>query len=405
MRLTVGRDSGGADRGVGAGEEPIPEYLPVLFPYVPECVYCESEGASSFMQLTDIQSLRSHSETPAEGVTITQLHPYGGDGNSLLAVDLLEVEAGAQMPLRRHAEEQVLFVVSGVGELSSGDGLTLSVRGGSVVSVSPLEAYSLRNTDNARLRVLVSSSLVARTARAFGVRPAPAPADNQEAQEAATADDTAPQPPVVEAVETAPEPARLGEDAQPPLDISSLMKRGSDVAARPRSEQRKLPAEPEQEVEPEEPPSEAPAEEGHEEDAPEQSNLMELQVVFDGGSRGNPGQGYGSYLVQSPGRRPVIKRVEFGDNYTNNQAEYDSLISALEYIVDRLTATGRTPAQVQLDIKTDSDLVVNQLTGAFKVKDASLRKRHDQANSLLSRFADWAISWHGREESVRLLGH
>lgn len=354
------------------------------------------------MQLTDIQSLRSHSETPAQGVILTQLYPYG-DGNGLLAVDLLEVEAGAQMPLRRYTEEQVLFVVSGVGELSSGDGLTLSVRGGSVVSVSPLEAYSLRNTDNARLRVLVSSSLVARTARAFGVRPASA--DNQEAQVASPTGDATPEPPAEEAVETAHEPARLREDAQPPLDISSLMKRGSDVAARPRSEQRKLPAEPEQEVEPEQSPPEAPVEEGHEEEAPEQSNLMELQVVFDGGSRGNPGQGYGSYLVQSPGRRPVIKRVEFGDNYTNNQAEYDSLISALEYIVDRLTATGRTPAQVQLDIKTDSDLVVNQLTGAFKVKDASLRKRHDQANSLLSRFADWAISWHGREESVRLLGH
>ncbi len=394
------------------------------------------------MQLGDVQSLRGHSESPAEGVTLTQLYPHGGDGNGLVAVDLLEIEARSQMPLRSHAEEQVLFVVSGTGELSNGDGLTVGVRGGSVVSVSPLEAYSLRNTDNARLRVLISSSLVARTARALGMRGAPTNAEASQTvparEEAAAGPGTYRQAPVEQtasiaespAAQPAPpappsrqrvasqapqpeptdepeptEPAIVREDSQPPTDISSLMKRGSDVTAKPRSEQRKPPPELEQEPEQAEAASDEQVEEAREEEASDQSNLMELQVVFDGGSRGNPGQGYGSYLVQSPGRRPVIKRVEFGDNYTNNQAEYDSLISALEYIIDRLTSTGRTPEQVQLDIKTDSDLVVNQLTGAFKVKDASLRKRHDQANSLLGSFADWAISWHARDESVRLLGH
>ena len=142
------------------------------------------------------------------------------------------------------------------------------------------------------------------------------------------------------------------------------------------------------------------------EDAEEEHReLMELAVVFDGGSRGNPGQGYGSYLVQSPGRKPVIKRVEFGDNYTNNQAEYDTLLACLEYIIERLTATNRTPAQVALDIKSDSDLLVNQLQGNYKVKDAGLRQRHTKAMELLEQFGAWLITWHPREESVRLLGH
>jgi ribonuclease HI len=180
------------------------------------------------------------------------------------------------------------------------------------------------------------------------------------------------------------------------------MKRGADITAKPRSEQRKPRPEPEQEPEPQ---PQAPAEEAQEEEASEQANLMELQVVFDGGSRGNPGQGYGSFLVQAPGRKPVIKRLEFGDNYTNNQAEYDTLIGSLDYIIERLNTTGRTPDQVQLDIKTDSDLVVNQILGNFKVKDAGLRKRHEQATGLLSQFADWSISWHPRDESVKLLGH
>ncbi|HEY0068735.1 MAG TPA: cupin domain-containing protein [Chloroflexia bacterium] len=368
------------------------------------------------MQLSDVSSLRGFSEQLAEGVTLTQLYPHVGDGNGLLALDLLEVEAGSLSPMRNSAEEQVLFVVSGTGELSQ-DGATVSVKAGVVVSLSPFEGYSLRNVDNVRLRVLVSSSLVARTARALGVRTPPAPV---AAQATRPAPPTPPErraqavtelTPVAEAAVEAPSRAAEREvtpdeetPAAPPVDISSLMKRGTEVAARPRSEQRKPRPGPEPEPAPG---PEAPVEEAaeEEEEAAEQANLMELQVVFDGGSRGNPGQGYGSFLVQAPGRKPVIKRLEFGDNYTNNQAEYDSLIGALDYIIERLNTTGRTPDQVQLDIKTDSDLVVNQILGNFKVKDAGLRKRHDQATSLLGQFADWTISWHARDESVKLLGH
>jgi ribonuclease HI len=175
------------------------------------------------------------------------------------------------------------------------------------------------------------------------------------------------------------------------------MKRGSEIAGSPRAERNRV-AEPQPEAAEEEQVDEEP------EDGPAKE-LMELNVVFDGGSRGNPGQGYGSYLVQSPGRKPVIKRVEFGDNYTNNQAEYDTLIAALQYIIERLTATGRTPHQVALDIKTDSDLVVNQLQGSYKVKDAGLKHRYAQTNELLEQFGAWLITWHPRDESVRLLGH
>ncbi|HEX8599596.1 MAG TPA: cupin domain-containing protein [Chloroflexia bacterium] len=371
------------------------------------------------MQLSDVSSLRGFSEQLGEGVTLTQLYPHAGDGSGLLALDLLEVEAGSQSPLRSSGEEQVLFVVSGTGELSQ-DGTTVGVKAGAVVSLNPFEGYSIRNTDNARLRVLVSSSLVARTARALGVRaPAASPAapSVRPAQAAPTerrAQAATELTPVAEgAVEAThgriepdepPTPDEPAEEApaEAPPDISSLMKRGTDVTAKPRSEHRKPKPEPEPEPVPE---PEAPAEEAQEEEASEQASLMELQVVFDGGSRGNPGQGYGSFLVQAPGRKPVIKRLEFGDNYTNNQAEYDSLIGSLNYIIERLNTTGRTPDQVQLDIKTDSDLVVNQILGTFKVKDAGLRKRHEQAADLLAQFADWAISWHPRDESVKLLGH
>jgi ribonuclease HI len=178
-----------------------------------------------------------------------------------------------------------------------------------------------------------------------------------------------------------------------------MMKRGSEVAAAQRSDRKRSEPQPEPET------NEAVADVADEDEGEEHPELMELSVVFDGGSRGNPGQGYGSYLVQSPGRKPVIKRVEFGDNYTNNQAEYDTLIACLQYIIERLTATNRTPGQVALDIKSDSDLLVNQLQGNYKVKDAGLRQRHTKALELLEEFGAWLMTWHPREESVRLLGH
>jgi ribonuclease HI len=197
------------------------------------------------------------------------------------------------------------------------------------------------------------------------------------------------------------------ENAQLP-DISALMKRGSEIAATPRAERGARRAEtpqPETSPEPEQVEPESEPETDGEESEEAHRGLMELLVVFDGGSRGNPGQGYGSYLVQSPGRKPVIKRVEFGGNYTNNQAEYESLIACLQYITERLTATNRTPSQVALDIKSDSDLLVNQLQGTYKVKDAGLRQRHTKALEMLEQFGEWMITWHEREESVRLLGH
>ncbi len=383
------------------------------------------------MQISDVSGSRGYSEHPAEGVTLTQLYPHGSGGNGLLALDLIEIEAGGRLPEQTGMEERVLFVVSGTGELSQDGGPAVAVRAGSVVALSALDGYSLRNTDNVRMRVLVSSSLVARTARSMGVKTAmhASRAAEREPEEvagrvrerpSAVAQPQPSQEPQEDgrdiATEAAPEessvqtqaPEEIGEaqeeqEAQEPtlpVDISGLMKRGSDVAATPRSEQRKPPPAPEAEIV-EEPPQEA----DEEAEESEQSNLMELQLVFDGGSRGNPGQGYGSYLVQAPGRKAIIKRVEFGDNYTNNQAEYDSLIKALEYVIDRLEATGRSPEQVQLDIKGDSDLVVNQILGQNKVKDAGLRKRHAQATDLLGRFADWTIAWHPRDESVKLLGH
>ena len=60
-------------------------------------------------------------------------------------------------------------------------------------------------------------------------------------------------------------------------------------------------------------------------------------LVFDGGSKGNPGQGYGSYaIIRAQDRAQRVERLDFGDGYTNNEAEYDSLIAGLQDLLRRI---------------------------------------------------------------------
>jgi ribonuclease HI len=365
------------------------------------------------MEIRNASDMAERAERFGQGCRLTQLHPVGHVGNALLVVDLLEIEPGGFTPLSAHSEEHLMFVVAGTGELSGavGGGPTVMLRPDTVIHTGHREVHQLRNSGKEVLRVLVSTPLLVRSERALGL---PSAAEHEEsgvaggearpAGAARLAEERPKQDQAREAQDPASQAAPVAEAAaadepEPPApDISTLVKRASEVTASPRAERRKPTPMPEPEPEAQEAPQEEEEEEGP-------STLMELQVVFDGGSRGNPGQGYGSYMVQSPNRKPVIRRVEFGDNYTNNQAEYDSLIACLEYIIERLEATNRSPEQVALDIKTDSDLVVNQLTGSYKVKEAGLKPRNAKALDLLDRFGAWIITWHPREESVKLLGH
>ena len=68
---------------------------------------------------------------------------------------------------------------------------------------------------------------------------------------------------------------------------------------------------------------------------PGQAPEQPIGIIFDGGSKGNPGQGYGSYTLRWPGAQQQIVRLRFGDRVTNNEAEYDTLIAALEAVRSR----------------------------------------------------------------------
>jgi ribonuclease HI len=129
---------------------------------------------------------------------------------------------------------------------------------------------------------------------------------------------------------------------------------------------------------------------------------LDFSIVFDGGSLGNPGKGYGSYEIMSKGEPVRLQREEFGGSITNNQAEYMTLIEALKWLSSEL---GDDASKATVVIHGDSKLVINQINGTWKVKNIRMIPLVEQANQLLKRFGNVKISWHPRAESVKRLGH
>lgn len=122
-------------------------------------------------------------------------------------------------------------------------------------------------------------------------------------------------------------------------------------------------------------------------------------LVFDGGSKGNPGFGYGSYAVTVDGET-TLTRVEFGNGVTSNEAEYDTLITALETLLKQHAA-----AQVNLEVRGDSQLVIYQVLGKWKAREERMRTRRDRVRDLLRKFKTFRLVLQPREYSVRILGH
>lgn len=127
-----------------------------------------------------------------------------------------------------------------------------------------------------------------------------------------------------------------------------------------------------------------------------------FEIVFDGGSLGNPGKGYGSYEITSGGAVLRHHREEYGNNVTNNQAEYLTLIRALEWL-DTLLEGDRTRSTVL--INGDSKLVLNQVQGLWKIKAEPLRPLAERIRELLKGYKKSSLVWHARANSVKRLGH
>jgi ribonuclease HI len=100
----------------------------------------------------------------------------------------------------------------------------------------------------------------------------------------------------------------------------------------------------------------------------------------DGGARGNPGPAGFGVLIQDESGATVAKLSQYLGHQTNNFAEYQALIAALEYAVAH-------PYKA-LKVISDSELLVRQIKGVYKVKNSALQDLHARAHQLI-RQLDW----------------
>ncbi|MCB0076035.1 MAG: ribonuclease HI family protein [Anaerolineales bacterium] len=136
------------------------------------------------------------------------------------------------------------------------------------------------------------------------------------------------------------------------------------------------------------------------------SGEADYRIIWDGGSKGNPGQGYGSYqLTAVRSGKSRTESLEFPGRMTNNEAEYETLISALDTLASKIRQHGRNPRDYTLDLRGDSKLVISQVKGEWKAKDDRMAKYRDNVRTLLAQFGHYTLTHHDRSKSVEVLGH
>jgi ribonuclease HI len=119
---------------------------------------------------------------------------------------------------------------------------------------------------------------------------------------------------------------------------------------------------------------------------------VKVIVNVDGGARGNPGPAAIAAVVQDGGGGVLEERRETIGHATNNVAEYRALLLGIE----RATALGAG----ELELVGDSELIVKQVKGEYKVKDAALRELHGEVKRALAGFDSWSIRHVRREQNA-----
>ncbi len=117
----------------------------------------------------------------------------------------------------------------------------------------------------------------------------------------------------------------------------------------------------------------------------------EIVVYIDGGSRGNPGPAAAAFILTDSGGVQLQAKALFLGQTTNNVAEYTAIVKALQ-------AAEQIGAK-QITIFSDSELLVKQINGQYKVKSELIRPFFWQAVKLLNEFESWKVQFVPREKN------
>ena len=116
-----------------------------------------------------------------------------------------------------------------------------------------------------------------------------------------------------------------------------------------------------------------------------------LTLEFDGGSRGNPGPAGIGVVVRAGDGTPLVTLGRFIGKATNNVAEYRALITAME--------EARKLGARDIVIRGDSELIIRQMNGQYKVKHPDMKVLYDQAQDLIGTFESAKIQHNLRHKN------
>ncbi len=124
---------------------------------------------------------------------------------------------------------------------------------------------------------------------------------------------------------------------------------------------------------------------------PPRGKPRQVRVYTDGAARGNPGPAGAGVHIEDARGRPLAEASQFLGEATNNVAEYRALLLGLE--------RARELGAKEVEIRADSELVVRQMTGEYRVRNAGLQDLHRQARVLEQAFQSVKYVHIRREEN------
>lgn len=117
-----------------------------------------------------------------------------------------------------------------------------------------------------------------------------------------------------------------------------------------------------------------------------------LTLQFDGGSRGNPGPAGIGVVIRAEDGTPLVTLGRYIGRATNNVAEYRALITAME--------EARKLGARKVVIRGDSELIVRQMLGQYRVKNADLKELYEEAQTLFRQFDQAKIEHNLRDKNT-----
>jgi probable phosphoglycerate mutase len=124
---------------------------------------------------------------------------------------------------------------------------------------------------------------------------------------------------------------------------------------------------------------------------------MRFTIHADGGARGNPGPAGSGAIVYDAKRETILEVSEYLGETTNNVAEYTAIIRALAGLADAL---GERSKQAEVLVEMDSQLVVKQMRGEYKIKHPNMKPLAAQVKMLVPRFGSVVFKHIPREENA-----